>query len=127
MVSRNFRMIAAMVLASFLILCLPASSTVTKEPDIEEILSKFYSLQIPFIENQGQIKDTGVTYYAKTLGAGFFITRDGQITYTLSKNDSRDKSKGWTIKENFIGAFIFGVSGERGTQSMSMNLRVKTP
>lgn len=61
MVSRDLRTIAAIVLASFLILCLPASSTVTKEPDIEEILSKFYSLHIPFIENQGQTKDTGTT------------------------------------------------------------------
>lgn len=68
----------------FILFCsgLPAIA-VQKEEDRKNILNKVSSLQIPFIENQGQIKDAHVKYYAKTLGGTIFITKDGEMVYSL--------------------------------------------
>jgi hypothetical protein len=69
------------------------------EEDKGEILSKFYSLQIPFVENQGQIKADGVRYYAKTLGGTVFVTKDGELVYSLPLLIN-PQSQGCVIKES---------------------------
>ena len=45
-----------------------------------KILSKVYSLQIPFIENKGQI-DEKVRFYVNTFAGTVFITDKGEILY----------------------------------------------
>jgi hypothetical protein len=112
--SNNLKTIAAIVLFSFLTVLFchsPAHSIVPKESDKQQILSKFYALEIPFLQNQGQIKDATVKYYAKTLGAGFFITKDGQIACSLTRSEEGKGLKVWTLKESF--------------QKTSMNLKGK--
>ncbi|MEA2066811.1 MAG: hypothetical protein U9O65_06970, partial [Thermotogota bacterium] len=41
-----------------------AMGSVPNKEDEGKILNKVYKLQIPFIENKGQIKDKNVKYYA---------------------------------------------------------------
>jgi len=77
-----------------------------------EILNKVSSLQIPFIENKGQIKDGNVKYYAKTLGGTLFITKDGEMVYSLPKFEKENETKGWVIKESFVGSSVSQVTGE---------------
>jgi parallel beta-helix repeat protein len=77
-----------------------------------EILNNVSSLQIPFIENQGQIKDGNVKYYAKTLGGTLFITKDGEMVYSLPKFEKESETKGWVIKESFVGSSVSQVTGE---------------
>ncbi|MEI6259774.1 MAG: hypothetical protein WCR46_07710 [Deltaproteobacteria bacterium] len=48
-----------------------------------DILNKTGKLQVPFIENKGQIENETVRYYAKTLGGTVFITEDSQIVYFM--------------------------------------------
>ena len=48
-----------------------------------ELLNKISSLQVPFIENKGQIEGTEVQYYAKTFSGDVFITKAGEIVYSL--------------------------------------------
>ena len=40
-----------------------------------------------FIENQGQVADAGVKYYAKTFGGAVFVTGEGEIVYSLPKQE----------------------------------------
>ena len=60
-----------------------ATGSVPREKNKGEILNKVYSLQIPFVENEGQIGADSVRYYAKTLGGTAFVTRDGELVYSL--------------------------------------------
>jgi len=80
---------------------------VSRDRNLSEV-----SLQIPFIENEGQIKNESVKYYAKTLGGTVFITKDGQVVYSLPNFEKEKEGKGWVIKESFIGTSISNVKGE---------------
>jgi hypothetical protein len=53
-------------------------------PDKKAILQKAVKLQIPFIENQGQIPDESVRFYAKT------------------SQEERDMILQWTAAETFM-------------------------
>ena len=50
--------------------------------DKSEIIQKIQKLQMPFIANNGQT-DERVKFYANTFGGTVFVTRDGEIVYSL--------------------------------------------
>ncbi|MCX5885857.1 MAG: hypothetical protein NT096_08115 [Proteobacteria bacterium] len=54
-----------------------------------EVRSKISVLQIPFIKNESQIKDSRVKYYANTFAGTVFIT-DEEIVYGL-KGESTER------------------------------------
>ncbi|GIX42074.1 MAG: hypothetical protein KatS3mg129_1807 [Leptospiraceae bacterium] len=60
----------------------------------QEILKNLPSLQVPFVENQGQW-DKEVLYKAKTFAGSFFITRKGEMVYDIPKytEDREDSEK----------------------------------
>jgi hypothetical protein len=107
--------------------------SVAKDENKRSILNKVHSLQIPFIENKGQINDEGVKYYAKTFGGTVFITRDGNLAYSLpcfinhQSSIENNKSKGWVIKESLIGASITDVKGEERSTTRVNYLKGKDP
>ncbi len=60
--------------------------------DQKALMKKISGLQIPFIENQGQIKDKSVRFYANTFAGTVFVTEKGEIVYSLiKKEDSKKK------------------------------------
>ena len=73
----------------------------------KEIKTKILSLQIPFIKNISQIKDTKVKYYANTFAGTVFVT-DDEIIYGL---------KGWAVKERFLNAKKTIAEGIRGAET----------
>src|SRR3989304_8462673 len=60
------------------------SSTSTGEPQLDkaEFARKTKKLQMPFVANNGQV-DEQVRFYAKTFGGTVFVTKDGDIVYSL--------------------------------------------
>ena len=50
--------------------------------DTSEIMQKIQTLRMPFIVNVGQV-DEQVAFYAKTFGGTVFVTKDGEIVYSL--------------------------------------------
>ncbi len=60
------------------------SSTSTGDPKLDsaEFAQKTKKLQIPFIANNGQV-DERVKFYANTFGGTVFVTKDGEIVYSL--------------------------------------------
>ena len=54
-----------------------------KEANKKAIIQKALKLNMPFIANQGQIKDERVRFYAKTFGGSVFITPNGEMVYSF--------------------------------------------
>ena len=59
------------------------------------------SLQIPFIENQGQVGDPAVAYYADTFACRVSVTRDGQVIYHLGHQAENQQKEPVTIEGTF--------------------------
>jgi len=90
---KMFRFVAALTT-----ILLPALVLATTLPDLvnkAQVMNKAYRMQIPFIENKGQLEDSNASFYAKTFGGTVFVVKDGTLTYSFP---SHDKS-GVVIKE----------------------------
>ncbi|MDR4507969.1 MAG: SBBP repeat-containing protein [Candidatus Brocadiaceae bacterium] len=72
-----------------------------------EALRNTQNLRIPFVANEGQ-SDEQVRFYAKTFGGTVFVTKDGEIVYSLQGNVvgqvplAREMGYGPRITENGI-------------------------
>ena len=82
--------------------CLSTRAAIPKDGSTNE--KRFYCLQVPFIENAGQLADSSVKYYAKTFGGAVFVTEDGTITYAVQQSP--------TISESLVGAGTLRPKGE---------------
>uniref|UniRef100_A0A7V5XHY4 DUF7948 domain-containing protein n=1 Tax=Thermodesulfobacterium geofontis TaxID=1295609 RepID=A0A7V5XHY4_9BACT len=107
-----------------------------KEAGAEErFKSSIAKLQLPFIENKGQVHED-VAYYAKTFGGTVFVTKDGKIVYSIPEGkeveEVKDKRglkgakevkeeraflKGVALYESFVGGVIKEVRGEETSQT----------
>jgi len=123
----NFSTLVLIPLFILLFFGYSAMGSVVKEKDKREILNKVYTLKIPFIENKGQIKDESVRYYAKTFGGTVFITKDGKLVYSLPKFGTKEKVKGWVIKESLVKASISNVKGEEEAVTKVSYFKGKDP
>lgn len=90
-------------------------AAVHKEKNRREILNKVCTLQIPFIENKGQIKGESVRYYVKSIG-GFVNPQSeihpGRVAKNALHRAGNPKCEGWAIKESFVGGCISNIKGE---------------
>ncbi len=71
-----------------------------KAPDDAQkgnIIDKAYRINVPFIENRGQVENSDVAFYAKTFGGIIFVEKNGTINYNLLFGNK----KGVAIKEIF--------------------------
>jgi hypothetical protein len=144
---RKIALMASAFLFILLFFSYPANGSVPDEANKKEILNKVKTLQIPFIENKGQIKDKNVGFYAKTMGGTFFITKEGEMVYSLpfydkSESESKNtksiltnpktkiqnqKQKGWIIKESLVGTSISNVKGEEKATTKVNYFKGKDP
>ena len=68
----------------------PALVSATTPPDTvnkTQVMNKAYRMQIPFIENRGQVENSDVSFYAKTFGGTLFVGKDGTLTYSFLSED----------------------------------------
>ena len=78
----------------------PQSEIKNPKLDKAEFAQKTQKLQMPFIANEGQV-DECVAFYAKTFGGTVFVTKEGDIVYSLpSGRDvpagaSQEAGRGW--------------------------------
>src|SRR4030065_1908116 len=73
----------------FITIFISTSAFASADIDRNAFIKKIPGLQIPFIENQGQIKNKSVRFYASTFAGTVFITDKGEIVYSLIKTDHR--------------------------------------
>ena len=94
--------------------------------DKQAITQKIMKLRMPFIANQGQAAKE-VSFYAKTFGGTAYVTQKGEMLYSFSKIDPKDKTsdrastpkniKGVTLKETLVGASVTSPKGEDRSQT----------
>jgi hypothetical protein len=100
--------------ASLLVSPFAFASVKPTKPDAlnkRAVLQKAVKLQIPFIENQGQVAEE-VRFYAKTFGGTLFVTKNGEMIYAFPGNSGDDKATGWALKETLLGAGIQAPQGD---------------
>ncbi len=77
----------------FLITALPALSFASTKVDKSDVMKKVSGLQVPFVENQGQIKDRSVRFYANTFAGTVYVTDKGELIYDLPKRESNKQEQ----------------------------------
>jgi len=83
--------IAIMIFAPALVFATTPPDPINKT----QVMNKAYRIQIPFIENKGQVGSDEVSFYAKTYGGTLFVGKDGTLTYSFASEDKN----GVVIKE----------------------------
>ena len=99
------RTIAWKVIAGITLIIIPSLVFASKPPDDAQkarVMNRAYQMQIPFIENKGQIGNNDVSFYAKTFGGTLFVENDGTLTYSLPFEDKG----GVVIREVFTNKKI---------------------
>jgi hypothetical protein len=106
-------MILGMHMAVCLVLAMTVACTVKANPTINksEVNEKVGKLHMPFMANRGQC-DERVSFYAHTFGGGVFVTRDGDLVYSIPKYEEEKAVKGVALKEEFMGGKVADVKGE---------------
>ena len=97
------------IVAVIALTLLPVLAFANKPPDDTQkarILNKTYRMQIPFIENRGQLGNEDVSFYAKTFGGTLYVEKDGTLTYSLPYND-----KGSVIIKEILTDKRIGIKG----------------
>lgn len=78
---------AAVLLTAGLLAVVLSSGALASAVEETEILEKSVKVQVPFIENQGQVENEVVRFYARTFGGTLFVEDGGVITYSLPAAD----------------------------------------
>lgn len=79
--------------------------------EAQAITHTIAKLHVPFITNQGQTAEQ-VKFYAKTIGGTVFVTKNGEIVYSLYKVGEDNIVKGLALKEELYGGVVKDVKGE---------------
>jgi len=97
-----------------------------KKADRQAIIQKAMKLRMPFIANEGQMNKE-VSFYAKTFGGTAYVTQKGEMVYSFSGVDPKDKAtdsastpekiKGVTLKETLVGASVTSPQGDDRAQT----------
>ncbi|MCX6991792.1 MAG: PQQ-binding-like beta-propeller repeat protein [Kiritimatiellaeota bacterium] len=67
-------------------------------------------LSVPFIQNQGQVADSQVLFYARTFGGTVYVTADDQIIYALPQSAIRNpQSAILLIRETLVDADLIAL------------------
>ena len=68
-------------------------------------------LQVPFVENRGQV-DSRVAFSAQMLSGSVFVTREGNLVYSFSgPSIGRTAGSGWSVTETLVGGHVAVVAG----------------
>ena len=84
-------------------------ATATHADPCEDV-SRLGNVDIPFIVNGGQVAEP-VAFYAKTFGGTVFVTKTGDIVYSLPESAGRGAAGGVTLIERIVGGRSDSVEG----------------
>jgi len=127
--TKNNALFIALILSLVFFSLAPVSAKVST-PAKADMLQKIMKLNVPFIVNEGQV-DQNVTFYARTFSGAVFVTKEGNIIYSLpmvrdkAKVEDKEVIKGVALKEELIGGRIKSIRGEDESPTKASYLRGK--
>jgi hypothetical protein len=91
-----------------------------------EVRGQLAGLRVPFIANQGQV-DAPVAYYAPVFAGTLFITRQGELVYSLrgrtvegpDGRSGRAAGPGWTLTETLVADPVHPAGQDRSDTGIS--------
>ena len=95
----------SIILMGIVLFALPLHASVQNEGMIKV---KLKTVRLPFIENRGQARSSEVAYYVQTFGGTVFVTKRGEVVYSLPKHDAK---KSMALREIFVGRKSAHVKG----------------
>src|SRR5712692_1547916 len=97
-------------------LALPASVLARTPSEAAHLLA---GVRVPFIANEGQV-DARVAYYAPTFAGTLFVTRQGELVYTLGgpRTDAERYAR-WSLTEILLGGRARPVAENRSATGVS--------
>jgi len=91
-----FQKLSRVCLSIFLLIAfmavLPSKVFASANVDKGNVMKKISGLQVPFVENRGQIKDPSVRFYANTFAGTVYVTDKGELIYNLPYTENRDET-----------------------------------
>ncbi|MCC7197658.1 fibronectin type III domain-containing protein [Candidatus Peregrinibacteria bacterium] len=121
--TKNQNLAIALTLLLFTVFCASLSSVMPNNAQKEttvnklsesEMQNKISAMEMPFIENVGQINEK-VKYYAQLKMGTVFVDNEGALTYKMS-----NKEKAYVIKETLVGKQKLNPTGaEKSTSTIS--------
>jgi len=102
------------------------SKNAAEEAQKKAVVSKMMKLQIPFIENQGQVKDKSVKFYANTFAGNVYVTEKGEIVYGLVKAEEKVRSSEFGVRSR-TGVSPVSLEKSRNRSSDLLIEKTNTP
>ena len=100
---RKKGLIVLVIMIFFLFMGAASAASTNKNVSLND--KKFTTVNIPFVENHGQISDKNVKYSANTFIGNVYV-KDNGIVYALTKD-----KKGWVVSEKFVNSNNVDVMG----------------
>lgn len=93
------------VIATMVLAVLPLAGAAAQDTfDKQTAQRRALAVDIPFVENRGQITEGGVRYYARTFGGTVFVSEDGSLVYSLPASRPGKPAGGWALRERLVDA-----------------------
>jgi len=89
MKKKTYLLLSMVLLFVMVLASVHAVASISKDEDKKVTMEKAFKIRIPFIANEGQIKDNSVRFYANTFGGTVYVTKSDQIVYSLPKFDQK--------------------------------------
>lgn len=91
----------------------PGKQVETLNPhQANKVIQKAQGIQLPFIKNEEQM-DEEVAFFTNTFQGGVFVTKRGELVYSLFAAENRVKRM--VLKEEFIDGKVADITGEGKT------------
>lgn len=81
-----------------------AHSTAVAALSPQAVSQKMAAVRVPFVQNQGQISNDKVRFYAQTFAGTLFVTRENHLVYSLPKIQHNKGAQRWSFRESFMDA-----------------------
>lgn len=91
------------------------------------LLTKVSTSQIPFVENEGQLHETNIKYYAQILAGSVYISGNGEIGYSLPTHKKGEEIRNQIIRESLVNAFVSQVRGVERAESKVSYFKGRDP
>jgi hypothetical protein len=119
---KRYKHVFACLISGLFLLVNAGTAASTLSLDSNAVMQPAAAAQVPFIQNDGQIDDEAVGYYARLYSGTLFVTTSGDLVYSLWARrlagvDGESIHARWSFRESFMNGNSFRPAGRIPAQS----------